>query len=83
MLVDITFMLKGFYDLKYLLINMCEITNFMLAIPIKLRIAQAIAETLVHRSICTFGPSRLIIMDKGSAFTREFFISFFQPPGVN
>ena len=34
---DIKLMLKGFDDLKYLLDAICEITNFILAIPTKSR----------------------------------------------
>ena len=45
-------MQKGSNDFKYLLLATCEITNFVLAIPIKTRVDNVIAKALIHRVIC-------------------------------
>ena len=60
---------KGFDDFKYNLVAACEITNFMSAIPIKLRIGQVIPEMFIHRNICISGPHELHIIDEDFVFT--------------
>ena len=47
-LVDITFIPKGFDNFKYLSDAKCEITNFVLTIPIKTRAVHIVAEDLIH-----------------------------------
>ena len=57
-------MQKGFDDFKHLIVTTFTIPNFTLAIPIKSRIAQVIAEDLLHRHIGNFGLPKLLIVDK-------------------
>ena len=52
MSVNIKLMSKGFYDFKYLLVAICEITNFVLAIPDKSRATQNVAVAIIHRDLC-------------------------------
>ena len=42
---------KGFDDFKYLLLTTYKTTNFVLAMLIKIRAAQVVAETLIYRVI--------------------------------
>ena len=44
--VDVEFILIGFHDFKYLVIVICEVTNFVLAIQVKSRAAQGVAENI-------------------------------------
>ena len=48
------------FDIKYIPqvlmdLNICEITNFVLAVYIKTRVAQVVAEASIHKVICIFG----------------------------
>ena len=49
---------QGFDEFKYLLVKICEITNFVLEIAIKSRMAQVIAGALIHRVIGIFHPAK-------------------------
>ena len=69
--VVIKCMLKAFDCFKYMLVAAYEKMNFELAISIKTRVTQVIAEALIYKFICIFGPSRLLIEEKDSAFTGE------------
>ena len=60
---DIKFMPQGFDNFKYLLVIMCEITNFVLAITIKSRVVQVLAETSIHRVKCMCSLPKLLIVD--------------------
>ena len=60
-------MSKGFEDFECILVTTCEITNFVLVIPIKVRKVQAITEALIHRDMCIFGLPKLLIVNKDSA----------------
>ena len=64
-------MVKGFDDSKYLLVASCETTNCFIAIPIKERTSEVIAEALVYIMICIFGTSKLLIVEKASSFGGE------------
>ena len=66
---DIKYMPQGFDDYKFLLIATCEQTNFTVAIPLKERNAETIAEALVHRVFCIVGPPRNLSVDKDAALT--------------
>ena len=64
MYVNIECMQKGFDDFKYLLVATCEISNFVLAIPIKTSALQVVAETNIHRVICIFVTQKLLMVEK-------------------
>ena len=68
---DIKYMPQGFDNFKFLLVVTCELTNFTLAIPLKQRTAQVVAEALLHRLICIFGLPRLLIVDQDKGFTAQ------------
>ena len=57
----------GVYHL--LLVITCDQTNFTIAVPLRDRTAQTIAEALIYRVIYLFGPPRQIISDEATKFT--------------
>ena len=69
--VGIKFMPKGFDDFKYPLFVTCDITNFILAIPIKARVAQVVAKAINLQRYMHFHTSKLLIVDKESEVTGE------------
>ena len=69
--MDIKFMPEGFDDFKYLLVATHEITNFILAIPIKTKAAQVLGEAFIHIVIYIFGSPKLLMVDKDSAYTGD------------
>ena len=58
-------MSTNFDDFNLLLVTTSEITNFLIAIPIQLRAAQAVVEVLIS------DPSKLLIVDEDSVFMGE------------
>ena len=62
---------EGFDYFKTNLLATCEITNPIIAIPVKTRATQVVAEVLPHRVICIFGLPKLLRFDKHSIFTEK------------
>ena len=60
---------QAFGGYHLLLFITCDQTNFTIAIPLRDRTAQNIAEALIYRVIYLFGPPRQIISDEASEFT--------------
>ena len=58
--LDIKMMPKAFGGYHLLLVITCNQTNFTIAIPLRDRTAQTIAEALIYRVIYLFGPPRRI-----------------------
>ena len=56
---DIKYMLKGIYDYEFLLIAVCEITGFVVAIPLIKHDAISIAHALLDRVISYFWSSQI------------------------
>ena len=67
--LDIKMMPKAFGGYHLLLVITCNQTNFTIAIPLRDRTAQTIAEALIYRVIYLFGPPRQIISDEATEFT--------------
>ena len=64
LLIDIKTMPQAFRGYHLLLVITCDQTNFMIAVPIRDRTAQTVAEALIYRVIYFFGPPRQIIVMK-------------------
>ena len=47
----------------------CDQTNFTIAVPLRDRQTQTIAEALIYRVIYLFGPPRQIVCDEAAEFT--------------
>ena len=67
--IDIKMMPQVFGGYHLLLVITCDQTNFTIAIPLRDRTAQTIAEALIYRVIYLFGPPRQIISDEATEFT--------------
>ena len=67
--IDIKTMPQAFGGYHLLLVITCDQTNFTIAIPLRDRTAQTIAEALIYRVIYLFCPHRQIISDEATKFT--------------
>ena len=57
-------MLQAFGGYHLLLVITCDQTNFTIAVPLRDRTAQTVAEALIYRVIYLFGPPRQILCDE-------------------
>ena len=60
---------QAFGGYHLLLVITCDQTNFMIAVSLRDRTAQTIAEALIYRVIYLFRPPRQIISDEATEFT--------------
>ena len=67
--IDIKTMPQAFGGYHLLLVIICDQTNFTIAVPLRDRTVQTIAEALIYRVIYLFGPPRQIISDEATKFT--------------
>ena len=68
---DIKYMPKGIYDYEFLLIAVCEITGFVIAIPLIKHDAVSIAHALIDRIFLIFGPPKSLIVDEDRALSSK------------
>ena len=66
--IDIKMMPQAIGGYRLLLIITCDQTNFTIAVPLRDRTAQTVAEALIYRVIYLFGPPRQIICDEATEF---------------
>ena len=66
--IDIETMPQAFRGYHLLLVITCDQTNFMIAVPLRDRTVQTVAEALICRVIYLFGPPRQIICDETMEF---------------
>ena len=69
--VDIKYIPDEFDNFKYIVLSTCEHTNFVFAIPMKERDAQAISDALIHRIFTISGPPQFLSVDKYRALTGQ------------
>ena len=69
LLIDIKTMHQAFGGYHLLLIITCDQTNFTIAVPLRDRQTQTVAEALIYRVIYLFGPPRQIVCDEDNEFT--------------
>ena len=69
--IDIKHMPMAFGGYQYLLVIMCDQTNFSIVTPLRSRDAQAVSEALIYQVIYLFGPPRQIICDEAAEFTSH------------
>ena len=67
--IDIKTMPQAFGGYHLLLVITCDVTNFTIAVPLRARKTQTIAQTLIYRVIYLFGPPRQIVSDEATEFT--------------
>ena len=68
LLIHIKTMPQAFRGYHLLLVITCDQTNFMIAVPLRDRTAQTVAEALIYRVIYLFRP-RQIICDEATEFS--------------
>ena len=68
---DIKYMPKGIYNYEFLLVIVCEITGFVIAIPMIKHDAVTIAHALLEKLIFIFGPPRTLIIDEDRALSAK------------
>ena len=69
LLIDIKTMPQAFGGYHLLLVITCDQTNFTIAVLLRDRKTQTIAEALIYRVIYLFGPPRCMVCDKATEFT--------------
>ena len=69
--VDLKKMPIGILHFEYLLIAMCEKTNFVYAIPLQTRKTQTIMDVLIHRVFFLAGPLSKLSIDQDAALTSQ------------
>ena len=62
--IDIKTMPQAFGSYHLLPVTTCDQTNFTIAVPLRDRQMQTIAEALIYRVIYFFGPPRQIVCDE-------------------
>ena len=67
--IDIRTMPQAFGGYHLLLAITCNQTNSTIAVPLRDRTAQMVAEALIYRVIYLFGPPRQIICDEATEFS--------------
>ena len=67
--IDIKTMPQAFRGYHLLLVITCDQTNFTIAVPLRDRTAQTVAEALIYRVIYLFGLPRQILCDKAMEFS--------------
>ena len=67
--IDIKTMLQAFRGYHLLLVITCDQTNFTIAVPLRDRTAQTVAEALIYRVIYLFGLPRQILCNEATEFS--------------
>lgn len=68
---DIKYMPKGIYGYEFLLVVVCEITGFIVAIPLVKHDAVSIAHALLDKVVFLFGPPKTLIVDEDRALSSK------------
>ena len=67
--IDIKMIPQAFGGYHLLLVITCDQTNFTIAVPLRDRQTQTVAEALIYRVIYLFGLPRQIVFDDATEFT--------------
>lgn len=67
---DIKYMIEGTHGYKFFFLASCNITRYVMGVPLRKADAPSVADAIL-KIVFTFGPPRLIIIDKDSAFTNS------------
>ena len=67
--IDIRTMPQAFGGYHLVLVITCDQTYFNIAVPLRDRQTQTIAEALIYRVIYLFGPPRQMVCDEATEFT--------------
>ena len=67
---------------KYLLILLCEVSNFVTLCPLKTTTTPEICKAIKHNFIARYGPPECIICDQDAAFTSHLMAYFTKQYGI-
>ena len=68
---DIKYMPKGIYDYEFLHTAVCEITGFVIVIPLIKHDAVSITHALIDRVFFIFSPPKSLIVDEDRALSSK------------
>jgi hypothetical protein len=68
---DIKTMFPSKTGYRYLLVLVCNVTRFVILIPLKSKDAMTVAEAIVQRCILIFGPFKKFVSDQGTEFSNQ------------
>ena len=74
--IDIKMMPQAFGGYHLLLVITCNQTNFTIAVPLRDRQTQIVAEGLIYRVIYLFGPLRQIVCNELPSLHQPLFKQF-------
>ena len=76
--MDVKYMPKSDLGYNQILLCTCEVTNYVVGIPIVDTTAHTIAEALFYRIICVFGTPEEIIIDEARSLISDLMMNYFQ-----
>ena len=75
--MDVKYMPKSNMGFHHILLCTCEITGYVVGIPIANLEAQTIAEAIFYKIICIYGTPELIIIDEAKSLTSDLMLTYF------
>jgi hypothetical protein len=76
--MDIKYMPNSSGGYKFVLLLLCEVTNYLVAVPLRTTQAQEVCKAITKSFIAYFGTPRMIISDMDSSFLSTLTRYFFQ-----
>ena len=80
--MDVKTMVPSTHGHKYLLLCTCELTNYVVGIPLLDQTTESLFEAIYQRIICEHGPPHVVITDQGSGFTSNHMARLFKAFGI-
>jgi hypothetical protein len=74
---DIKYMPKSNLGYHHILLCTCEISNYVVGVPIKDLSSITIAEALFYHVICIYGPPKSFIIDEAKSLTSEVMLAIY------
>ena len=68
---------------KHIMVACCEITRFVICVPLKTIDAQTVCEAIIQKIITIFGPPSCIITDAASSLTGKLLTSLCESLGID
>jgi hypothetical protein len=69
--IDIKHMPETKTGYKYILLCTCEISDYVIGIPIPDQKAETIADAIMYKIVCVFGPPKCLIMDEAQSLSAK------------
>ena len=75
---DIKYMPRTKDGFEYMLVFTCEITGYVVAVPLKQRTGEYIAEAVLRHIVWQFGPPQMLIFDEERAMSSDIMIKLYR-----